>query len=78
MNKEKIKEAMQGNQVWCCNFQFNNGSASECKHVRCTFKHGHAGIAKAGELKECKSFWITKHTNHFESGIPVLIHPNVE
>ena len=78
ITKSKIRKAIKHNLVWCVNFSYNHGSASPCKYLRCPYKNYKARLGKVKELKECESFWITKPTHHFESGVPVLIHPKVE
>lgn len=78
MKKSKIKKAMKGNETWCCNFSYNQGGAKPCKILECPFKDNEKRLGKASELKECKSFWITEKTSRFESGVIVLVHPQVE
>jgi hypothetical protein len=72
MKKSKIKKAMKGNTVWCTNEEYAPG-VLPCSDVNCPFKDDEGRLAKAKELKKCRSFQITYPTNEFEHSVSVLV-----
>jgi hypothetical protein len=72
MKKRIIKKAMRKNMVWCTH-EVYAPNILPCSDLNCPFKEDKARLAKPKELKQCRSFQITKPTDEFENSVSVLI-----